>query len=1284
MTIREDTKGRILLTGLHQVTINSVEDLLNALNFGSTIRQTDSTAINAKSSRSHAVFSINLIQRKTKSQQTPTREKRMSVPLEALTGGESWVTVDSKLHFVDLAGSERLKNTGASGERAKEGISINAGLASLGKVISQLSSRQTGSHVSYRDSKLTRLLQDSLGGNAITYMIACVTPAEFHLSETLNTVQYAQRARAIQSRPHIQQISDDSDKQATIDRLRAEVSFLREQIRKSGHEDRLGNAPQERSERQNEREVELQNHLLDIQENYSALSDRHFKLISEISKTQGDDVGETPILNGAIGDSAVERLKRSNSFAEAVEQVVLEYEKTIQSLETSLSNTRSSLSTSESNLLERETKCAYIETVNQQLQSRIQKLIDRESSTEQYLHDLEAKLDGRTSGEEKNSVVLADLRKEIVRLREHEATCEEYISTMEERLAEADRDMAQMQSDMERLEHVVERQRSLGKLDNLLYELDHIQSNGKLSDEDHHVTNGTSKHQSMTRTKRQVSEATLKAAMATPIPESEEDEDHDGENPPALSPYVKKQQQEDYSQSPAQSRFVAEKLESVNQEIFDLKVEHESTVDDLNLLSAKYEEALRTLAALQDAVEESRRPSTLLSEPPAFLEDARVTEVKNVGQSSSSRSLSSELSLVTESQATSERSDAATPTHEGEPYNLARELAESTRRSQEMEELKALHMEREEAMAALQEQYTQLEEEHLDTLDLVEELKAEVQKAMLNAPASPTSPVIRRKSRQNVMTIDRAHRSLASLGNIAGEHFENNPDAMQNFELNLHVVVSELHQRSERVQVLEAELASVKKEMETKMTIITGLTRERTSLQSPHSPIDMSMISAMRDQLLRSENQIAMLHESLAVREKQFLEEIESLRASRAFETAHRDSAMPGLFPETPVTQADAPSGYGLGEPNAYEQRVRELEEELLHWQERHQAAVQSMEASERNTVAELEASLASIEAMHEQNLAEHRERASSLSATVAAFEQERDMYTETVKALKREIADQKVTVENNLAKVAELEQELGAADKDIEEANEFKAATHQQLSIHRDQIAMLEQQLIEHESAVEFHKHGLKSLHDSHTRNLEDARSSVLRQAEADAKSRMEEIISQHAEELKAHQERAQDLEQQLSEHERALNEHKAALADRNAVMGKLQKDKAATKTATGEDDGVEAVRARLSAAEDAKAEAEASLATTQTKVEELTRGKQEMNEQLVDLRDKEERARRLVEELEGQLSSTFEDSRANSSRLSLMQTTRDQELMEARAATVRAQEEIAILSQRLDQFEV
>lgn len=108
ITIREDTKGRILLTGLHQVTVNTVEDLLGALNFGSSIRQTDATAINAKSSRSHAVFSLNLVQRKPKVQTGGRDEKRFSMPTEML-GQEGFVTVDSKMHFVDLAGSERLK-----------------------------------------------------------------------------------------------------------------------------------------------------------------------------------------------------------------------------------------------------------------------------------------------------------------------------------------------------------------------------------------------------------------------------------------------------------------------------------------------------------------------------------------------------------------------------------------------------------------------------------------------------------------------------------------------------------------------------------------------------------------------------------------------------------------------------------------------------------------------------------------------------------------------------------------------------------------------------------------------------------------------------------------------------------------------------------------------------------------------------------------------------------------------------------------------------------------------
>lgn len=107
--VREDTKGRIILTGLRQVEINNVHDLLEVLNHGSSIRQTDATAINAKSSRSHAIFSLNLVQRKLKGSDGAADKisKRMSMPVDM--GPEAFMTVDSKMHFVDLAGSERLK-----------------------------------------------------------------------------------------------------------------------------------------------------------------------------------------------------------------------------------------------------------------------------------------------------------------------------------------------------------------------------------------------------------------------------------------------------------------------------------------------------------------------------------------------------------------------------------------------------------------------------------------------------------------------------------------------------------------------------------------------------------------------------------------------------------------------------------------------------------------------------------------------------------------------------------------------------------------------------------------------------------------------------------------------------------------------------------------------------------------------------------------------------------------------------------------------------------------------
>lgn len=174
-------------------------------------RTTASTQMNAQSSRSHAIFTI-LIK----------RQRRITTDESGLPE-DDLETLTAKFHFVDLAGSERLKRTGATGDRAKEGISINSGLLSLGNVISALGDiSKKATHIPYRDSKLTRLLQDSLGGNSQTLMIACVSPSDRDFMETLNTLKYANRARNITNKIVVNQ--DQSSR--TISLLRREIAAL--------------------------------------------------------------------------------------------------------------------------------------------------------------------------------------------------------------------------------------------------------------------------------------------------------------------------------------------------------------------------------------------------------------------------------------------------------------------------------------------------------------------------------------------------------------------------------------------------------------------------------------------------------------------------------------------------------------------------------------------------------------------------------------------------------------------------------------------------------------------------------------------------------------------------------------------------------------------------------------------------------------------------------------------------------------------------------------------------
>ncbi|XP_045585381.2 kinesin-like protein KIF11 [Procambarus clarkii] len=204
-------KGSCIIQGLEEVLVRSKSDVYSVLEKGSAKRQTACTLMNAHSSRSHTVFTVTI-----------------HIKENTLDGDELLKT--GKLHLVDLAGSENIGRSGAVDKRAREAGNINMSLLTLGRVITALVEK--GPHVPYRESKLTRLLQDALGGRTKTSVIATISPASINLEETLSTLDYAHRAKNIQNKPEVNQklnkkelIGEYSEE---IERLRRDLMAMRE------------------------------------------------------------------------------------------------------------------------------------------------------------------------------------------------------------------------------------------------------------------------------------------------------------------------------------------------------------------------------------------------------------------------------------------------------------------------------------------------------------------------------------------------------------------------------------------------------------------------------------------------------------------------------------------------------------------------------------------------------------------------------------------------------------------------------------------------------------------------------------------------------------------------------------------------------------------------------------------------------------------------------------------------------------------------------------------------
>jgi len=211
LELKDHPDGGVFVRDLSNLIVKGVGDLKQVMDVGQRNRSVASTLMNNESSRSHSIFTITI-----ETAETSTVDDKEHIRV-------------GKMNMVDLAGSERQSKTGASGDTLKEATKINMSLSALGNVISALVDAKT-TFIPYRDSKLTRLLQDSLGGNTKTVMCACIGPVDYNYDETLSTLRYAYRAKSIKNKPRI----NEDPKDAMIREFQDEIARLKNKLSTKG------------------------------------------------------------------------------------------------------------------------------------------------------------------------------------------------------------------------------------------------------------------------------------------------------------------------------------------------------------------------------------------------------------------------------------------------------------------------------------------------------------------------------------------------------------------------------------------------------------------------------------------------------------------------------------------------------------------------------------------------------------------------------------------------------------------------------------------------------------------------------------------------------------------------------------------------------------------------------------------------------------------------------------------------------------------------------------------
>ncbi|KAM6105803.1 kinesin-like protein KIF11 [Pterocles gutturalis] len=340
-------KRGVVIRGLEEVSVHNKNEVYHILERGAARRTTAATYLNAYSSRSHSVFLITIHMK------------------EATVDGEELVKI-GKLNLVDLAGSENIGRSGAVDKRAREAGNINQSLLTLGRVITALVERAP--HVPYRESKLTRILQDSLGGRTKTLIIATVSPASINLEETLSTLEYAHRAKNIMNKPEVNQ---KLTKKALIKEYTEEIERLKREL----------TAAREK------------NGVYISLENYEALNGKVTVQEEQITES----IDKISIME--------EEMKRVTELF-AVSKNELERCKTdLEIKKKELEETQKDLQETKVHLAEEEYVAAVLENTEQKLHGTASKLLSTIEETTKDVSGLHAKLDRKKAVDQHNSIV---------------------------------------------------------------------------------------------------------------------------------------------------------------------------------------------------------------------------------------------------------------------------------------------------------------------------------------------------------------------------------------------------------------------------------------------------------------------------------------------------------------------------------------------------------------------------------------------------------------------------------------------------------------------------------------------------------------------------------------------------------------------------------------------------------------------------------------------------------------------------------------------------------------